>query len=102
MDEGTAAGGGGLNVTWFFIRNPANRIRTETQSNGACRWDRHGDKSWASAANGFNRYTSVDGVAHCCDANGNLTLYGVNVYLYDMESQLVEMRIPETGSATVQ
>ena len=82
----------GFNVTWSFTRNPANQIRTEGQSNDAYSWDGHQDVTRSYTANGLNQYTQVSGAGYCYDANGNLTLDGTYVYLYDVENRLVEMR----------
>ena len=82
----------GLNVTWSFTRNPANQIRTEGQSNDAYSWNGHQTFTHSYTANGLNQYTSVNGAGYCYDANGNLTLDGTYVYLYDVENRLVEMR----------
>lgn len=89
---------GSSNVTWSFTRNPANQILTETQSNDAYSWTAHTTKNWTFAANGLNQYTSVDGVAHCYDANGNLTRDGTYAYKYDVENRLVEMRAKTSGA----
>ncbi len=45
--------------------------------------------------NNLNQYTSVGGVAHTYDADGNLTFDGVNTYAYDQQSRLVRMSGPE-------
>jgi RHS repeat-associated protein len=85
--DGTAS-----DVSWTFARNPASQILTETRSNDAYAWDGHVDVSRTYATNGLNQYTAAGPAAFCHDANGNLTLDGSYVYLYDVENRLVEMR----------
>ena len=79
-------------VSWSYTRNPANQIISETQDNDSYSWDRFTQKNWSFEANGLNQYSTIDGQKHCYDANGNLTFDGANVYLYDVENRLVEMR----------
>lgn len=79
-------------VKWLLPRNPASQIRTETQSNDQYSWDGFHAVDRAYETNGLNQYTSVSGQPYCYDANGNLTLDGQYVYLYDVENRLVEMR----------
>lgn len=40
---GWSNGSAAFNVTWGFTYNPANQIRTETQSNDAYSWEGHLD-----------------------------------------------------------
>lgn len=89
---------GSSNVTWSFTRNPASQILTETQSSDAYSWTAHTNKNWTFAANGLNQYTTVDGVGHCYDGNGNLTRDGQYAYKYDIENRLVEMRAKTSGA----
>ena len=86
------AAGGAYAVNWSFTRNPANQITTETQTNDFYSWTGHINNSRSYVANGLNQYTSVAGQTYCHDKNGNLTLDGQYVYLYDIENRLVEMR----------
>ncbi len=51
-------------------------------------------------SNGLNQYTSVSGQNCCYDPNGNLTLDGQYVYLYDVENRLVEMRVKSNTTCT--
>ncbi|MCB2083000.1 MAG: RHS repeat-associated core domain-containing protein [Sphingomonadaceae bacterium] len=91
---------GALNVSWSFTRNPANQIESETQTNDAYSWDAHSDVTRSYVTNGLNQYTSVSGTAYCYDPNGNLTLDGQYVYLYDVENRLVEMRAKVNTTCT--
>jgi RHS repeat-associated protein len=83
---------GTKSVSWSYTRNPANQIRTETQSNDIYSWDGYAPANRAYATNGLNQYTTVAGKAFCYDANGNLTADDQYAYLYDVENRLVEMR----------
>ena len=83
---------GSNNVTWSFTRNPASQISSESQTNDSYSWDDQVDVTRNYVTNGLNQYTSVSGQAYCYDDNGNLTLDGQYVYLYDVENRLVEMR----------
>lgn len=69
--------------------NPASQLKRVTSSNG----------SFAPAVlprdesyqvNGLNQTTSVSGVEHTYDANGNLTFDGETNYTYDQENRLVK------------
>lgn len=91
---------GSSNVTWSFTRNPASQIRTEAQTNDAFSWDDHVSEARSYVTNGLNQYTSVAGQAYCYDKNGNLTLDGRYVYLYDVENRLVEMRAKANTTCT--
>ena len=86
------ANAGSKSVLWSYTRNPANQIRTETQSNDIYSWDGYAAANRAYATNGLNQYTTVAGKAFCYDANGNLTADDKYAYLYDVENRLVEMR----------
>lgn len=88
----TIARGAASDVTWSFTRNPASQIQTQTQSNDSYAWTSYQNFSRGYTANGLNQYTAISGSAYCYDANGNLTFDGANVYLYDVENRLVEMR----------
>ncbi len=89
--------GGVNNVTWSFTRNPANQIKTETQSNDAFSWDGdlpgHAPKTQSYTTNGLNQYTSVNGTSLAYDDNGNLTDDGFKTYLYDIENRMVQMSL---------
>lgn len=86
------ANAGSKSVLWSYTRNPANQIRSETQSNDAYSWDGDPNTDVTYATNGLNQYITVAGKAFCYDDNGNLTADKVYAYLYDVENRLVEMR----------
>lgn len=79
-------------VGWGYTRNAASQILTEQRDNDLYAWAGRSNVSLAYTANGLNQYAAVGTNAYCYDANGNLTDDGVDVYKYDVENRLVEMR----------
>ena len=91
---------GANSVTWSFTRNPASQIKSETQTNDAYSWNGHVNTTRNYVTNGLNQYTTIAGQGYCYDKNGNLTLDGTHVYLYDVENRLVEMRAKANTNCT--
>ncbi|MCP5396182.1 MAG: RHS repeat-associated core domain-containing protein [Sphingomonadaceae bacterium] len=80
-------------ITWYYTRNAASQIKTETSSSNAYAWDGHIDLSRSYVTNGLNQYQTAGTANFCYDANGNLTADGSSVYLYDVENRLVQKRV---------
>ena len=90
-----ANGANSNNVGWTFTRNAASQILSETRDNDSYAWvPEPGSTDFTEnyATNGLNQYSAINGTGLCYDANGNLTADGTNVYKYDVENRLVEMR----------
>ena len=82
-----------FDVHWNFERNPASQITKRTRSNDLYAWDKHVNVTRNYTTNGLNQYTVAGSASFCYDKNGNLTYDGTNVYRYDPENRLVEMRV---------
>lgn len=93
FDIGVAGQTNSDKVGWDYTRNPAAQIATEERDNDLYAWHGKQNGTLAYAANGLNQYSAVGGNTYCYDANGNLTDDGINVYKYDLENRLVEMRV---------
>ncbi|MGH8178549.1 MAG: RHS repeat-associated core domain-containing protein, partial [Steroidobacter sp.] len=85
--------------TLTFGYNPASQIITRTESNDAyASSTTNATRSYG--VNGLNQYTSVAGVAHAHDANGNLTSDGVTNFVYDAENRLVSASGAKSATLT--
>lgn len=81
------AGTGG-DVDYVFDYNPASQIVSRTISNSNFEYSASIAGTKLYTANGLNQYSSIDGVSHSYDANGNLTSDGNTTYTYDIENRL--------------
>ncbi|HEY6644126.1 RHS repeat-associated core domain-containing protein [Povalibacter sp.] len=71
-----------------FGYNPASQVISRIESNPAYA-NSTPDAIRSYAVNGLNQYTSVAGVVHMHDLNGNLTSDGATNFVYDTENRLV-------------
>ena len=69
--------------------NPASQVISRSESNDTYAAAPPDGQTRNYAINGLNQYTSVAGVAHTYDANGNLTSDGSTTFVYDAENRLV-------------
>ncbi|PVM90329.1 RHS repeat domain-containing protein [Caulobacter endophyticus] len=74
--------------TYTYSYNAAGQITARTATNDAYRYIGGASSTKTYASNGLNQYTTVGGVAHSYDANGNLQSDGVTTFGHDPDNQL--------------
>jgi len=73
--------------TYTYSYNAAGQIISRTASNDAYRYVGGAAGTKTYGVNGLNQYTSVGGVTHSYDANGNLQSDGVTTFGHDPDNQ---------------
>lgn len=96
-----ALAGTAQDISYTYARNRIGDLNTETWSNDLYQWAGTAAATTNYVKNGLNQYTTVGGLAHTHDTNGNLKTDGTGwTYTYDLNNRLKTAVKTGTGAVT--